>query len=164
MATVEHGVGSELVPYERGLSLRTTVKATLGRFLPGATLSLAAGVGLMGATPFSVGWLEWAVVLGGAAGILTLGFGVGLEMLRRRLYPDAKVDGRRSFVAGLVAPLGAFIANVIGGPIVAGLDVLGFLFLPALVIAVVMFFAWLTPTPEETRGAEYEGPLDDPLG
>ena len=143
------------VPYVRGVPLASTLRAVLTRFLPGAATSVVAGVTLtMGRLPEIT--FESVVVMGAAAGIMSLGYLAGLELLRRHLYPDAAVEGRRSFVAGLLAPFGAFITGVLGSPVLAT-TVVGFLFLPALVIAVVMFFAWLTPTPEEMRARGTKG-------
>jgi hypothetical protein len=147
---------TDLIKYERGLPFRNVLRATLLRFLPGATATLAGGLVLMGGSLFS---LESLAVIAGGAGLLSLGFGAALEILRRWLYPDVELDGRRSFVAGLVSPFGAFIMGVLAGPVIAA-NVFGFLFLPALIIGIVMFCAWLSPTPEEMRGSEYEGSLD----
>ena len=137
--------------YEQGLPLSSTVRATLTRFFPGAVLSTVVGATLSGAAILSIGNLLTELSV---AGVLSLGFAAGVELMRRHLYPDAGVEGRRSFVAGLVAPLAAYIAGVLGAPIVAR-SVFGFLFLPALIIAILMFFAWLTPTPEEMRSEKY---------
>lgn len=145
-----------VVPYERGLPLSSTVRATLTRFLPGAATSVVAGITLASGR-FPDITAESVLVVGAVVGMLSLGYLVGLEALRRWLYPDAAVEGRRSFMAGLMAPIAAFITGVLADPAI-GTNVMGFLFLPALVIAVVMFFAWLTPTPESMRAAEYGTP------
>ena len=152
----DEGSGTALIKYERGLPFPKVLKATLVRFLPGSVVTLIAGLLVLGGNLTSMDLLG---VVAGSAAFLSLGYGVGLEALRRWLYPDADVDGRRSFVAGLVAPLGAFIAGVLAGPM-STVGVLGFLFLPAFIIALLMFFAWLTPTPEEMRGPEYEDSLN----
>ncbi|HSG08274.1 MAG TPA: hypothetical protein VLA36_07945 [Longimicrobiales bacterium] len=155
VAEVEDGPGKALRKYERGIPFREALAATVLRFLPGALVTMAGGVVLMGGSLLRPDVLA---IIAGGAGLLSLGFGAGLEIVRRWLYPDAGIMGRRSVVAGLVSPLGAFVAGVLAGPMVAT-SVLGLLFLPALVIAVVMFFAWLEPTPEEKRGSEFEGSL-----
>lgn len=149
------GPGKALRKYERGIPFREALAATVFRFLPGALVTMVGGIMLMGGSLLRPDVLA---IIAGGAGLLSLGFGTGLEVVRRWLYPDADIVGRRSVVAGLVSPLGAFIAGVLAGPMVAT-NVLGLLFLPSLVIAVVMFFAWLEPTPEEKRGSEFEGSL-----
>ena len=83
-----------------------------------------------------------------SAGALTLGFGAGLVALRRWLYPDAKVNGRRSFIVGVIAPVVVFIIGAMLGTGYRMALWLGALFLASLSLAVLMFFAWLTPTPE----------------
>ena len=151
----------QLVPYERGLPLSTALRGTFGRFLPGTVLSLAAVFTFLGGGGPGV-WPEAIVLVGGTGLALSLGFGAGLEALRRWLYPDARVDGRRSFVAGLMAPLLFFILGIVSSPISGQFQILGLLFLAAMVMALLMFFAWLTPTPEEMRGPEFETNQDRP--
>ena len=85
---------------------------------------------------------------------MTLGFGVGLTGLRRWLYPDAKVEGRRSLIAGLLSPFVVFMAAGFSG----GLTIVPFvavLVLVGVIMALAMFFAWLSPTPDEMLGPEY---------
>lgn len=156
MEELEKTSGTELVPYERGLSFGEIVQASAGRFLPGAVLSFATTLTLIGGVPGSGEWLEALTVILAGAGALTLGFSAGLEALRRWLYPDAKVNGRRSFIAGVVAPAVAFIVSALLGTGFSMAGLLGVLFLVSLSLAVLMFFAWLTPTPEELRDSEYE--------
>ena len=131
----------------------------VARFLPGSLITILGGVSFLGVS-ISGDLLATAGGLLGLAGALTLGFGLGLLGLRRWLYPDAKLDGPRSFIAGLVAPLALFIAGSMGGGWTA--TQLPFLLgLVGVVIAVAMFFAWLTPTPEDMRGEGFE---PDPVG
>ncbi len=141
---------TELVPYERGLPLGEIVQASAGRFLPGAVLSLATTFTLIGGVSGSGEWLEALTVILAGAGALTLGFSAGLEALRRWLYPDAKVNGRRSFIVGVIAPVVVFIiGTLLPGTGYSSMALwLGALFLASLILAVLMFFAWLTPTPE----------------
>lgn len=139
----------DLVPYERGLPFRDVLRGSLTRFLPGSV------VGLTGI----LAWRGWpGDVLANLPGYLalvavaTVGFGIGLEGLRRWLFPDAKIDGSRSFVAGLmVGPIwfSIIVAELI--PALQGPQAWAFFPLIGVILAVLMFFAWLTPTPEETR-------------
>ena len=88
-------------------------------------------------------------------------------MIRRWLYPDAQIDGRRSFIAGIMSPAAVFIVGVFAGPLFSGLQLLAMLFSVALVSAVLMFFAWLSPTPDDMRSPEYERDaelLENPVG
>lgn len=143
-------IGShDLAPYERGLPFRDVLEGSLTRFLPGAI------VGLTG----MLAWVGWpSNVLANVPGylalvaIVSLGFGLGLEGLRRWLYPDASLGGSRSFVAGLmVGPIwfSIIVAELI--PALQGPQAWAFFPLIGVVLAVLMFFAWLTPTPEEHR-------------
>ncbi len=148
---------TDLVPYERGISLREIVEGTLGRFLPGSVIGmggLAAVVNIIGpGGPLSF-LAEVGFMLSSFAGPLAMGFGLGLVGLSRWLYPDSKVSGRRSFIAGLLSPL-AFSATtlLIGGPF-QGFTLVGFLV--GVAMAFGMYFAWLSPTPEEMRDDRYE--------
>lgn len=145
-----------LTRYRPGLSFLEAKQAALSRFLPGATVSLLATIGAMGGVPSLGEWIEAGIYVLVGATTLTLGFGAGLELLRRRLYPDARISGRRSVIAGLLAPpaifatLGVFLGSGVGMIEMLGL----FLAVPAL-LAVLMFFAWLTPTPEEKLDPEF---------
>jgi hypothetical protein len=143
-----------LVPYRRGVSLREVVKGALARFLPGSLLTMVAGPSLLGVGIFSGLFTGIGGVIG-VAGALTIGFGAGLLGLRRWLYPDARLGGSRSFIAGLLSPLALFIVAALSRgwtgpqiPLVLGLV--------GVVMAVGMFFAWLTPTPEHMRGDGFE--------
>jgi hypothetical protein len=147
MNDLEETGSRDLVPYERGLPPSDVLKGSLARFLPGSVLGLA---GLLGA----FGWPGdlWANLPGylGLVGIATVGFGLGLEAMRRWLYPDANVDGGRSFVAGLMT--GAIWFSLLTLlPALQGPQAWLVFPLIGTVLAVLMFFAWLTPTPEEMR-------------
>jgi hypothetical protein len=139
----------DLVPYERGLPFRDVLMGSLTRFLPGSVVGLSA----------ILAWGGWPNFLANLPGYLalvavaTVGFGIGLEGLRRWLFPDAKIDGGRSFVAGLmVGPIwfSVIVASLI--PALQGPQAWAFFPLIGMILAVLMFFAWLTPTPEEKRG------------
>ena len=158
---VDHAVGCDLMPYKRGVSLREIVKGTVARFLPGSLITVFGAVSFLGV---SISGDVLAVVGGllGLAGALTVGFGLGLLGLRHWLYPDAKLDGPRSFIAGLMSPLALFIAVTMSQG--WGTAQLAFgLVLVGIVMAVGMFFAWLTPTPEAMRGDGFEPDSLDPL-
>ena len=83
-------------------------------------------------------------------------------MARRRwLYPGAGVTGRRSVIAGVLSPLALFITAVMG----AGLNsvqIVAVLFLVGVLLALGMFFAWLSPTPEEMLGSRYRTQEPEP--
>ena len=151
-----------LVPYRRGVSLREVAKGALARFLPGSLLTVIGattlfGIGISSDLVAAVGGV-W-----GLAAVLTAGFGLGLLELGRWLYPDAKLDSSRSFVAGLVSPLTVFIVAAMAewGWTAAQFPLI--VLLVGVIMAVGMFFAWLTPTPEELRGHEFEPVSSDDL-
>ena len=150
-----HTEEAEVVPYRRGISLREIGKGMLARFLPGSLLTIV-GVGAFFGVNISADALTAVGGLLGVSAALTAGFGLGLLGLRRWLYPDAKPDGMRSFVAGLMSPFALFITAVMTGRgwTLAQLPVL--LGVVGVVMAVLMFFAWLTPTPEEMLGDGFE--------
>ena len=150
-----------LVPYRRGVSLREVAKGALARFLPGSLITIG---GLAAVFDIRIASDLFTAVGGllGLVGALTVGFGLGLVGLRRWLYPDAKLSGPRSFLAGLMSPLALFIAATTGrGWSVTQLPVL--LVLVGVIMALGMFFAWLTPTPESMRGDRFEPDSVDPL-
>ena len=146
---LEIGQKSEVMPGKRGLTVKETLGATLTRFLPSSLLSVGAVFLLSGGR----GGLEPLILVLLFSGFLTLGFGVGLESLRRWLYPEADVSGRRSVLAGLLSPLAWLVASFTVEPLgaIVGLGVGDFFFyagLPSLVgvvLALGMFFPWLTP-------------------
>ena len=136
--------------YAPGLPAATTLRAALRRFFPACMLSVGVVVAFLG-LPRSVD--AWIAVLGGTAAVaatLTAGFFAGLAFMRRHLYPDALVDGRRSVVAGLMSPLATFLVMASGIPLGTA-EALGLLAVVGVAMAVLMFFAWLTPTPEAIR-------------
>jgi hypothetical protein len=91
-------------------------------------------------------------------GPLAIGFGLGLFGLHRWLFPDSEVTGRKSFIAGLLTPIAMLGAAVLLQlqPAIASL-------LVGIVMAVGMFFPWLSPTPEERRSSRYEPNQPDQL-
>ena len=121
------------------------------------------GVGTLFGISISGSLFETIGVVVGLAGALTAGFGLGLLGLRRWLYPDAKLDGSRSFVAGLMSPLGLFIAATMTARGWNAVELSFVLVLVGVVMAVGMFFAWLAPTPEEMRADGFEPDSVDPL-
>lgn len=149
---------ADLVSYRRGTSLREIAKGALARFLPGSLITLTGLRAIFDISmPGSV--LATTAVLLGFAGALTGGFGLTLLALRRWLYPDAELGGRRSFLAGLGSPLALFAVAAVGPSwILTQLPVL--LVLVGMVTALGMFFAWLSPTPKLDRG---DGSEPEPL-
>jgi hypothetical protein len=139
----------EVLPYERGLPRTIAIRAVLRRFLPGGVLALSPFVGLA-ALQSPMNWIGLLPTFGLMLVSLTGGYGLGLELLRRSLYPDARVDERRSLVAGVCAPLLLGIASMFTQEVglwgMAGVGVL-----VGITMAVLMFFPWLTPTPESDR-------------
>ena len=136
-----------VAPYERGLPASDVLKGSLTRFLPGSIVGMTGLLAVVGWPVNLVGLIpEYAALLGA----LTLGFGAGLEAMRRWLYPDAKLSGSRSFIAGLVAPSVWFIWGGLG---LGVSEVVAWSMFPllGLILAFTIFFAWLTPTPEEKR-------------
>ena len=79
---------------------------------------------------------------------MATGYWAGLEVMRRWLYPDAAVDGRRSVIAGFMSPVALFILWTFSTGLGAW-ETLILFGLIGFVMAVLMFFAWLTPTPDE---------------
>ena len=149
MAELQETTPDAVVPYRRGVSLRSTLRGVFKRFLP-ATGLFYGGAAILGMFFEPSAWLIPAMGLVAAG--LTTGFGLGLEVLRRWLYPDARVDGRRSVVAGLLSPFALMAAAVLAfpdgmGPVKLTLVVV----LTGVLLALAMFFPWLTPTPAEQR-------------
>jgi hypothetical protein len=150
-----------LVPYKPGISLRDVVKGTLTRFLPGSVI----GMGVLTAIipPGGISGLRlFELLVLHEVGPLMIGFGLGLLGLHGWLYPDSEVTGRKSFVAGILTPIAMLGAGVLIG-------LLGFMprfqpglvsFIVGIVMALAMFFPWLSPTPEERRPDRYES--DEP--
>jgi hypothetical protein len=137
--------------YDRGVATSEVARATLTRFLPASLLSLGTvfvviNASLLGSRVVDILLMVFGATLG-AGVLLAGGYWTGLTLLRRWLYPDAEISGRRSIIAGLMSPLGLFISVVLG----AGVRPAGaFLitFVVGLVMALAMFFAWLSPTPD----------------
>lgn len=148
--------------YRPGFPLAASLKGALGRFLPGALVSLAAVLSVLGGVPGGGEFMEAVLtLLVGAAG-MTAGFAAGLEGLRRWLYPDAKIAGRKSFIAGLMAPVAVFVAGALMSAPVGLPAILTLLFVVPLALSLLMYFAWLTPTPEHLRDQEYVEPDELP--
>ena len=160
MSDLEKWSGEALEPYEPGIERDELKGAVLSRFLPASLVSVLAVFAFLIGFPLSE-FIFVPVMLAP----LVAGFSAGLELLRRRLYPDADLKGRRTVLAGLLAPLTAFVALAIN-PSIDLLPAMGIFGLIGVLMAFVMFFAWLTPTPEELRrpgwiAAESVRPSDD---
>ena len=134
-------------------SLREVARGLLTRFLPASVASLF-GVVAVG----SAGHLGPVVgILGSLTGFVGLGFAVGVLALRRWLYPDAKVAGLRSVLAGLPAPLLPLgflsISTLLHLRLQLGRWEFAAIFaLGGILAAIGMFFPWLVATPPEMRG------------
>lgn len=138
---------AELVPYRRGIPAVQILKGTVSRFLPGSVLG-TGGLAVVFDLSARGGDLATVGVILALAGGMTLGYGLSLFGMRRWLFPDARPDTGRSFLAGVLAPLATFVALAVGIdfsllPVVA--VVMGVL------VALALFFAWLSPTPAERR-------------
>jgi hypothetical protein len=148
---------TELMPYKRGVSLSKVLKGTIARFLPGSVIGMGALSALIPPGGLS-GLRLLELLLLHQVGPLMIGFGLGLLGLHRWLYPDSEIQGRRSLVSGLLSPIAMLGAGVFTG-------LLGLVPLPqpglvslvvGIVMALAMFFPWLSPTPEEKRPNQYE--------
>jgi hypothetical protein len=143
----------ELRPDER-IPFAATLKGALGRFLPAGVLLAFAVMAASQELGLSalVATLFFEVPL-------TSGYIAGIELLRRRLRGDAGIDGRKSVIAGAVAPLVLF-AVVVG---LEGARPLGFLlwtFLSGFVTAVLLFFPWLrTASSDEAEPEDDSAPM-----
>lgn len=124
--------------YAPGVPSEQILRGALLRFLPSSVLSLTIVAALVG--PFGFTQLAGAVLL--SAG-LTAGYLGALGVLGRWLYPDAEVHGRRSVVSGLLAPIAMLIPTALG--LTSGLLASPLI---GLLLALVMFVAWLSPTPD----------------
>jgi len=145
---------TELVPYERGISLQKVGKGTLARYLPGSVIGMAVlqlvDLPLMG-LPFPE---MFELLLVHELGPLVIGFGLGLLVLHRWLYPDSGVTGRKSFIAGFLSPMTLVITSILTGGLQLDLALVSLLV--GVAMALVMYFRWLRPTPEEKRSDRYE--------
>jgi hypothetical protein len=158
---------TELVPYKPGISFKEVVKGTIGRFLPGSVIGMGVLTAIIPPGGLS-GLRLFELLLLHEVGPLVIGFGLGLLGLHRWLYPDSDVTGRRSFVAGILTPIAMLGAGVLIGllglmpRVQPGLVSL----IVGIVMALAMFFPWLSPTPEEKRSDRYEsdGPEQLPAG
>ncbi len=77
------------------------------------------------------------------------GYGAALAVMRRWLYPDAGVDGRRSVVAGLFSPLALGIASAFMQGAQRPTQALASV-LAGAAMALVLYFPWLQPTRGKT--------------
>ena len=145
---VEHEAEPAVVaPYARGVPAEVVARGLVSRFIPASagimtamalitTISQPQRVGIV----FSIMTMETACVI--------VGYGAALAVMRRWLYPDAGIAGRRSVIAGLFSPLALGIASaflqgrrdmIVPASILAGAG-----------MALVLFFPWLQPTHGKT--------------
>jgi Na+/melibiose symporter-like transporter len=122
------------------------LSGTFRRFLPGGIL---AGFVLATAMGEPAGMILVAL----AEVVMAAGYAVGLGIMRPSLRSDAGVDGRRSVVAGLVAPAVLFsLLTLVGGTSLMGLMLVTIL--TGFGVAITMFFPWL-------RSSEVEEPSEE---
>ena len=121
------------------ISLRTILRGVLTRFLPAFILATAIMYGLASlADRISVGLLGLVTLYA----LMTLGYTAALVALRYRLRADADVAGRRSVVAGLLAPaayLGGLVLIAPHGALAYNAACVAI----GAVLAIGMFFPWL---------------------
>ncbi len=149
---------TELVPYERGVSLR---EVRNGYSLPDSLPGSVIGMGVLSAIIPPAGLdlprlLE--LLLLHQVGPLAIGFGFGLFGLHRWLYPDSEITGRKSFIAGLLTPIA-----MLGAGVLLQLQPALVSLLVGIAMAAAMFFPWLSPTPEERRSNRYKPDQPDRL-
>lgn len=149
---------TELMPYKRGVSLGKVLKGTTARFLPGSVIGMGA-LSLLFPPGGLSGFRLLELLLLHEVGPLMIGFGLGLLGLHPWLYPDSEIQGRRSLVSGLLSPIAVLGASAFTG-------LLGLVPLPqpalvslivGFVLALAMYFPWLSPTPEEKRPEHFDG-------
>ena len=142
--------------------LRSIAKAVLVRFVPGYAVGVAALLALgTAAGGVHIGW----GLLFQLCAIACAGFGATLVALRFRLRATADVAGRRSLLAGVLAPPAVVTAMVV----FRAYSQFGLLLTAALVgavMALAMYFPWLKErsmpalTDEETSLLLAERSLD----
>lgn len=148
------------------ISLRSIAKAVMLRFLPGYAMGVAALLTLGSLTGgVHVGWELLVLLCALACG----GFGAMLAVLRFRLRATADVTGRRSLLAGVLAPPAMLTAMVA----FRAYSQFGVVVIAALVgaaMALAMYLPWLkersTPalTDEEASLLLAEHSLDWEVG
>lgn len=158
--SLAEGIDSNAVG-EWGVPRSTVIRGVLKRFLP-AHAGILSGLGLLSGLIGGGGLLSLLQfgLLAGMAGGVTLGFGLGLEGLRRWLDPASKVDGRRSVVAGLVSPLYLGVVSIFRQG--SSLPEIGlYCLLTGLLIALTLYFPWLSkPSVSEDEVLEIPAEVD----
>lgn len=147
-----------VVEQKRGTSLRELAKGVFTRFLPASVLSLfgvVVGTATIGSG--QLGPLVW--ILARWTGFVGLGFGLGLLGLGRWLYPEAKVGGLRSVLAGFLAPLLPLAFLYVNALLGTGLSLrqwegAAIFVLGGIAAALAMFFPWLSETPPGIPGED----------
>jgi hypothetical protein len=141
-----------LKPYRLGIERSEIATAAFARFMPASiltALTLISASVLVSGSPIP----EEVVFIPLMAAFLVAGFGVGLEVLRklRLLRRDVKVSGPRGVIAGIMSPFAYTLVVIVvsqfftlRGPLLTAVA-LGALFVAGVVLAVIMFFPWLTP-------------------
>lgn len=146
--TTHETPGPELAPYTRGVPAEVVARGLVGRFIP-ASVGIMSAFALIPilAEPRRAGIVLSIMAMQTAS--IIVGYGATLAVLRRWLYPDAGIDGRRSVVAGLFSPLALGIVSVFTQGAQRPLQMSASLVAGAA-MAVVLYFPWLRPTPGKT--------------
>jgi hypothetical protein len=144
------------------IDLRAITRGVLTKFMPGYALGVTALLALGTLTGgIIVGW--GSVIQQGV--VLSVGYWSALVALRYRLNNTAEVNGRRSLIAGILAPPAALTAMIIFRTD-ADLGILAVSGLVGGAMAMAMFFPWLKPqsvpalTDDEARALLAESAVD----
>ena len=129
--------------------LKRVLSASLRSFLPGAAIVLGSiSFGMAVSDPLSFGLIQAGVIALEITG-LTIGFGAVVLAMLPRLRSDAGIQGRKSFVAGLCAPLAlGFVSIFAQGTGLIGIGVISMG--AGGLLAMTMFAPWLTRGPSAT--------------
>lgn len=138
---------SAVAPYARGVPAEVVARGLVGRFIP-ASAGIMTAMALIPilSEPRRTGIVLSIMTMETASVIV--GYGAALAVMRRWLYPDAGIDGRRSVVAGLFSPLALGIASLFfqgRGEMIVPTSILA-----GAGMALVLYFPWLRPTPGKT--------------
>jgi hypothetical protein len=132
--------------------MRACVRGVFKRFFPTTLGVFGAFAGAVAFFPSMLGMglsFAQAMLFGLEVVGLTIGFGVGVGLLKRWLHPTAKVDGHRSIVAGLCSPLLLLLLSLFtqgaGSPAITAYSTL-----TGMLVGLAVFFPSLSdPSGEE---------------
>lgn len=144
-----------VAPYTRGVPAEVVTRGLVGRFIPASVgIMTTFALIIIVAEPPRAG-IVLSILAPQAASVI-VGYGASLAVMRRWLYPDAGIAGRRSVVAGLFTPLALGIVSAFMQGANRPMQVAASIAAGAA-MAVVMYFPWLRPTPGK---AELMAPED----